>query len=451
MQTGSNKIVISGLPSAIDTHSLRVSGLDGTVRLSDVTCIVNKAKDTASDTTSEQIRVLKVKKNTLEAERLVREREAELLVGYAKTITAEHVKPSEMEAFLKSFVSQGNASLGAANSLKEQIHEIEKQIEKEKEESQLRKGDTRTVATIVLTCDNATQTKMTLTYSKSGCCPSRNQLNMLSSVVSNASWTPTYELHAKTENGMPSSNVSLHYRARVSQSTGEDWKDVALTVSTVSFDLFRGGAKGIPRLPKIKINPRIYRPPTGGLFGNNALKGGFGFGATQSAFGGGPFGQAQQPPQQQQQQQQQPVSLFGSNTQGTSLFGANNAGPSAFGTSSVPLGGFTAPAHANTPPVPAEDPEIAAEDDARSSFEEITLTSDGPGSSEAGTIIKETPLAISYSVDGLSSIPSDDVSHQVEMAILPFESKITHVVVPRKEARVYLQVCSLIIVWVHFC
>lgn len=50
----------------------------------------------------------------------------------------------------------------------------------------------------------------------------------VSYLVSNASWVPMYDLRSDIATG----KVNLTYKAHVSQSTGEDWDDVRLTVST---------------------------------------------------------------------------------------------------------------------------------------------------------------------------------------------------------------------------
>lgn len=50
----------------------------------------------------------------------------------------------------------------------------------------------------------------------------------VSYLVSNASWTPMYDLRSDITTG----KVNLTYKAHVSQTTGEDWDDVRLTVST---------------------------------------------------------------------------------------------------------------------------------------------------------------------------------------------------------------------------
>ncbi|MCO5945473.1 DUF4139 domain-containing protein [Mucilaginibacter sp. RT5R15] len=50
----------------------------------------------------------------------------------------------------------------------------------------------------------------------------------LSYVVQNAGWYPTYDIRAKNVN----SPVSIAYKANVSQQSGEEWKNVKLTLST---------------------------------------------------------------------------------------------------------------------------------------------------------------------------------------------------------------------------
>lgn len=59
---------------------------------------------------------------------------------------------------------------------------------------------------------------------------------------------------------------------------------------------------------------------------------------------------------------------------------------------------------------------------------------------EPMTVVTETPVAISYSVQGESTIPSDEKDHQVSIAVLPFEAQISYVTVPRIEPCIYLQV-----------
>lgn len=71
-------------------------------------------------------------------------------------------------------------------------------------------------------------------------------------VVENATWSAAYELHATTEAGIPTSPISLHYRALLTQSTGEDWTGVEIALSTINMDPTN---QTIPVLSSTKIRP----------------------------------------------------------------------------------------------------------------------------------------------------------------------------------------------------
>ncbi|KAF7300951.1 hypothetical protein MIND_00658100 [Mycena indigotica] len=485
LQSGNTKIDITELPSCIDTHSVRVSGL-GEARLFDVVCTTrNKTPGTKP---TEAIQQLRVQKTALQGEKRVYDYESDLLVSYAKTLKGEHVSPSQMGVFLQSFVESGKRNLVAVAEIDEKIADIDRQLEQELEKQAVKKGDATGLVTVVVGTDVPVSVELKLTY-----------------IVSSASWSSTYELHASTDNGKPSSAVTLHYRARITQSTGEDWSDTALTLSTVDASTM---VRNIPYLSPIKIRPQnrglfftqknnnagpifgapnqppqvpgisnVHKTPAGlipaafnGNRGSNAL-----FGTpSQSLFGSGTStASAQQTTGGSSDQGQsfgitqttQPASglfgsaptggLFGSTQSATTggLFGSTQSATTGglFGSTQPAttggLFGSTQPANAGglfggaAPAAPAvlasqlastslHDSEITEE------FEEIAI----PGA-QAGptTIVTETPLAVSYAVEGTTTVPSDGTAHQVAVAVLPFEAKIKHICTPRIDARVYLQ------------
>ncbi|KIJ96516.1 hypothetical protein K443DRAFT_682305 [Laccaria amethystina LaAM-08-1] len=492
LNKGRNNVEIRDLSSFIDTHSVRVSGLGSAARLLDVACTIATSKSASylPDSSTEVIRNLRVQKNTLERERTLRNNESQLLLAYAETLNGEHVNPQQMTEFLEGFMQQGKEIIQAEASLSEQIIELERLIEAENEKSTSKRGTTNGKVNIVLGADGDSDVEIKLTY-----------------IVSNATWEPTYELHATTENGKPSNSVALHYRARVTQSTGEDWNDTLLTLSTVTGTT----TKAIPKLRALKLHPLKAAPAfnnvfqkqsafsnnsnvtSGGLFGtaNNVApgasslapgekasgfqsqqaafgsSGGFGSFGNQSqqrpAFGASLFGQQIPQPQQQiqqhfqqqqvqqhfQQQQQQQVqqqpqpSVFGQPHQPQPpLFGQSHStpGPSFYAAPSPPALAPQGPpidhtllaqyqaelASADGHPLPDDD-----------DFENVSSPS--ITGVEPTTVVAETPIAISYSVHGESTIPSDDVVHQVVIAVLPFEATISYISVPRIEPRVYLQ------------
>jgi len=67
-----------------------------------------------------------------------------------------------------------------------------------------------------------------------------------------------YELHMATKAGIPVSPISLHYRAWLTQSMGEDWTGVKLALSTVNMDPMN---QTIPILSPMKIQPPTDMEP----------------------------------------------------------------------------------------------------------------------------------------------------------------------------------------------
>jgi len=383
--------------------------------------------------------------------------------------------------------------------LKEKILQLQRQIAEEIEKTTSKRGTAHGRVDVVIVSDFDKALELKLTYSMQQI-PSSFMLLLLTllSVVSNATWTPTYELHATTENGKPSSSVSLHYRACVTQSTGEDWNDTELTLSTVTSDTV---VRQIPRLRTVKltqpstttnasfpvrqgqanvgqlifVNNNVGPGQTkNNLFGStaNTAPPAFGqtqsqvqpnnpFGGTASAFGAttlqprpttgglGFFGTGPSPstfgstfgPQQSKfglTPTQQPAPAFGTNTQASSSFGSFGG----FGSGST--GTFGA---SSTEPPPASTDGAAANKNTEADkgstlhgtedFEEI----EGPSSfTDPTTVVFETPIAISFTVHGQSTIPSDGDNHQVAVAVLPFTANISYVVIPRIDPRVFLQV-----------
>ena len=58
---------------------------------------------------------------------------------------------------------------------------------------------------------------------------------------------------------------------------------------------------------------------------------------------------------------------------------------------------------------------------------------------QSTSVLHESPLALTYHVEGASGVPSDGVPHQVSIAVLPFEANIQHVTVPKVRPVAYLQ------------
>ncbi|BFZ24969.1 hypothetical protein BsWGS_28009 [Bradybaena similaris] len=75
----------------------------------------------------------------------------------------------------------------------------------------------------------------------------------VSYVVWGASWTPFYDLRMFTDQG----NLKIFYYGMIRQSSGEDWNDVKLFLSTAEPSV--GGT--IPTLPATQLSVKKLRPP----------------------------------------------------------------------------------------------------------------------------------------------------------------------------------------------
>ena len=122
----------------------------------------------------------------------------------------------------------------------------------------------------------------------------------------------------------------------------------------------------------------------------------------------------------------------------TTLFGSAGGG-GGFGAQP---GGFPSFGAQPAPPVIPDAPYEEPKDE---EFEELI----GGPDSDPITIVTETPMAISFSVNGESNIPSDGIDHQVSVAVLPFSAKISYITIPRIEPRVFLQV-TIFQIWFRF-
>ena len=104
-------------------------------------------------------------------------------------------------------------------------------------------------------------------YSPSEEFPERPPL-ILTYIVRNASWTPSYDVRINSEKG----SMQLVYFAEVKQFSGEDWTDVDLTLSTANPSV---GAIPTP------LRDTVVRQKGTGYYDNykgNMKKGGLGFG-----------------------------------------------------------------------------------------------------------------------------------------------------------------------------
>ncbi|KAH8118034.1 hypothetical protein DFH11DRAFT_1571997 [Phellopilus nigrolimitatus] len=430
---GQNELSITSLPSCIDVESARVTGLSDAV-LFDVVCTISDDRDVhESYIQGSKLRELERRRGVLQGERTLLYHAGDILVKYGRTMSAENNPADVVEDFIDSLAHRGSRTLKKAEELDAQLAEVEEDIVQEKRrlEKERKRAPTHGRVTAVIMAKHAGKVDITLTY-----------------MVSNASWSPSYDLRATTENGRPTRTVSLHYRAAIQQSTGEDWRDTVISVSTATPGTTWAS---IPSLRTMRIFPGMtsvganiwvvgsfgygqqQQVPKPGLFGNAVSQGNA---PAQSAFGhsstpaGTMFGQSGQ------LTPAQPV------PQASGAFGSQESRTSAHGVPRVP------------PPDVGQPVDVTDSWTSIENFDEKRATNAAPESTDAGdekdgtwtetkAVVSESAVASSFRIEGNCTIPSEPMAHKVGIAILSFDATINYIAVPRSLPIAFLQ-CEVV-------
>ncbi|KAH7343222.1 hypothetical protein B0J17DRAFT_641500 [Rhizoctonia solani] len=239
LKRGQNHIRIERLSSAINEDSIRVDGTGTAVIFDVVYHAPSHDRSRPATATTDLDRALEA----LQKERSITQQQSDFLGNYGKTLDSKSINIEDVQRFLDMF---GPRQLAFAK----QIQELDVRIEKAREElgevqrkefEDARGAQRGTAITVTVLAETDDSAELILTY-----------------VVSDASWTPMYDVRAsvaKTPEG--ASTIALHYRASITQTTGENWPDVALTLSTASPQL----GSSVPKLSPWRVG--IPTPATG--------------------------------------------------------------------------------------------------------------------------------------------------------------------------------------------
>ena len=270
-KVGLNEIIVTPLPADIMQSSIYSEGDDGLRILSTRYRERAIAKDNRDEV------------QALQAEIEAQQKKIEMLQAELQALTSNMELLTKLESFtgatLSSLTDKGQLDAEKTIALTDYIREartaaakekvtLEQQIAEVQKESsfstrklnEISGGIRRTERDAIIVVDKQKVGPMTL------------RLNYL---VSSASWKPTYKLRAGTEEN---DKVALEYLASVTQQTGEDWTNVALTLSTAQ--------------PLLNASPpdllALEVTATGSGFGGGGFggQGGFGGGFGGNAFGG---------------------------------------------------------------------------------------------------------------------------------------------------------------------
>lgn len=222
---GAHKVVFEGLPANIMTDSIRAEGVSGGgVTLGAITHKQVMAEELTApreQALTGQLEDLQDQKSLIEADKKALSVKSEFLKSLGKHAGARtneeiadiNLDPEEWAAAAESLHAGLAENFKADLGYDIKIRALDRQIAKVKAElAQLRTGQ-RYVYEVAVPLEAESTTALTLD---------------LSYQVPNASWRPLYDARLDTESG----DLTLIQYGAVRQNTGEDWTDVALTLST---------------------------------------------------------------------------------------------------------------------------------------------------------------------------------------------------------------------------
>ena len=245
LPAGDSVLAFKDLPLALDPASLRVSGAgDNKIAIGSVDANIAPAAAKTPDSALEtKLASLQEERETVRFQIEALRSKRAMILNYSKATPEKltlDTKPIDVNQWSVAWDAVGNAlaklgeELRPAEAREKALDEEIKALEGQRQRPSPT-AEPRRIASVALSSPTATHAKITLSYRIGG-----------------AGWVPAYDASLQT-NGAKA--ISLARRALLSQRTGEDWSDVALTVSTAR----AAGSADAPDVRAVKID--FWQPP----------------------------------------------------------------------------------------------------------------------------------------------------------------------------------------------
>ena len=235
LESGARELVIENLPANLDTDSIRARGRgEIAVKISGVESQIIFLDEENQDAARQTQREL----DAVEAEGTLLAREDEVMVQRLETI-AEMADNAAMR-YAKA-LAEGQTSLQATGELLDFLQAQSLQVHRERAALETKKRDNAARQNALqnqlrqFKSGRQKQAQKIIVAIESGGAGAWNL--EVSYVVFGAQWKPLYDVRAllvaptAPENEL-AGKVQLSYLASITQNSGEDWRDVALTLST---------------------------------------------------------------------------------------------------------------------------------------------------------------------------------------------------------------------------
>ena len=222
LQKGTQTVRLEGLTAGIDESTLRLSVPEG-ISGSNV-----QVEHPTREAQQEALKALSQKLTDIQNRIASREKMAELWEKNADFSQKESLSVGEMAAYLEKLPERLEAVSSEIAALKEEKAGLDKEYAEAKKKAAL------PYVTAELAAQNEGEYPVELTY--------REQ---------QAFWNPVYEIHA----GDGTDSLTLRMRAKIFQTSGEDWEGVLLT-------LYSGNPSVSGSIPEMDpVHLRFYEPP----------------------------------------------------------------------------------------------------------------------------------------------------------------------------------------------
>ncbi|KAL5474815.1 hypothetical protein EMCRGX_G026832 [Ephydatia muelleri] len=257
---GTNEVVISGLAETINRNSIRVEG-QGLATITDVVYSSSVEQGSCSSLSDDKQR---------EYQTLLREKEKREIQTLCLTEEVLREERALLSKYACRIFKNGSAK-GAVEELDalEQSNVAKVMEFADQYESKLAQLDKRIQDTTTLTTQRSVKLGPLETNNATACPMKRGLVRVfletamdtevtmfLSYVVSNASWTSAYDVRVFSK--VSEKSLKLQYFALLKQSTGEDWINTRISLSTAQPSI--GGAA--PDLPTHTITFKRHPPPS---------------------------------------------------------------------------------------------------------------------------------------------------------------------------------------------
>ncbi len=222
---GAHSVTFSGLPTTIFPDSLRAEGEAlASVKFGAVVYKQVMAAEVSGPRAKElsaELETLNDQKNILNGEKAALDAKKTFLTTIGtqaalrtnENIAEINLKPEQWTSAAQAIFTSINEVMTAIVAVDAKLRDLDRQIEKVQADLYSLGANQYSTYTVTVPLESPTSTQLTLD---------------LSYQVSNASWNPIYDARVDTE----TAKLNLIQYGAVRQATGEDWSDVALTLST---------------------------------------------------------------------------------------------------------------------------------------------------------------------------------------------------------------------------